>query len=455
MKRLLASLTLSPVLIFLAPSLAHATATTWNSADKSSSMTLSSGNLTATQSGSGWHAVRNTAGKSSGKWYWEITITNLPIPGEISNGILKSTTTLDPVGNFNGVGTGNIFTYDRHGEKANGDGTNPSYGTAYVTGNIVAFAVDFDTGKIWAANNSTGSLVWQASGDPVAETNEMYSGISGTYMPSFEAGIDAGSVTANFGAAAFTYTPPTGYSAWDTTAATSTVNRLAKFTTTTQTLGDSLFSDDGSNTTLTAGNLFMQIGSLIDTITGGALNFGTTNATSINVGKVGVTTTFSGLLAVNGLATFGNNITVPAAYGIDTATAGALNIGTSTATSITIGKAGATTTFPGVIAWGKAATTANCNSSASPAVCGSAPAGSVAMATGVSTLVVNTTAVTADSQIFVIQDSSLDTRLGITCNTTASRVYSINARTAGTSFTIKSSANPTTNKACLSYWIIN
>jgi hypothetical protein len=77
------------------------------------------------------------------------------------------------------------------------------------------------------------------------------------------------------------------------------------------------------------------------------------------------------------------------------------------------------------------------------------------MAAGDSTLAVNTTAITADSQILVTEDSSLGARLGITCNTTPGRVYSISARTATTSFTIRSSADTATNKACLSYWIIN
>ncbi|MBX4206185.1 hypothetical protein KW784_00085 [Candidatus Parcubacteria bacterium] len=104
---------------------------------------------------------------------------------------------------------------------------------------------------------------------------------------------------------------------------------------------------------------------------------------------------------------------------------------------------------------GSLKTATNCSSSASPAVCGSASGGSVAMATGGSTLVVNTSAVTANSQILITEDSSLGTRLGITCNTTTGRIYTVSARTAGTSFTIKSSANPATNKACLNYWIVN
>jgi hypothetical protein len=268
-----------------------------------------------------------------------------------------------------------------------------------------------------------------------------------------------------------------------------TANRLPKFTGVT-TLGDSLFSDDGSNMTLTSGNLFMQIGSLIDSVTGGALNFGTTNATTMTFGRSGqnavfnssvgigtstpgslfsignvanfttATTTFygnginlaSGCFAVNGNCVGGGTIGVANGGTASTTPLGGILVGNglNPVKSLIVGNGlafdGATLSIP---------SGANCTSTVSPAVCGSAPSGSVAMSTGVSTLVVNTTAVTANSQIFVIQDSSLGARLGITCNTTANRVYSINARTPGVSFTIKSNANPNTNKACLSYWIVN
>ena len=141
--------------------------------------------------------------------------------------------------------------------------------------------------------------------------------------------------------------------------------------------------------------------------------------------------------------------------GLDTATAGTLSIGSTIANAITIGRTGITTTIPGILSWGKAATVTKCTSSASPASCSAAPAGSVALAAAATTLVVNTTAVTAGSQILITEDSSLGSLLGITCNTTAGRTYSVSARTAGTSFTIKSNTAPTTNKACLSYLIIN
>lgn len=180
-----------------------------------------------------------------------------------------------------------------------------------------------------------------------------------------------------------------------------TLNRLAKFITGT-TIGDALFSDDGTNTTLTSGNLFLQIGALIDTVASGILNFGTTMASAINIGRIGVTTT-----------------------------------------------------LPGTVVVGTMSTTSNCNSAFSPAACASAPAGSVALATGDTALVVNTSAVTANSQIFIQEDSFLGVRLGITCNTDAKRSYTISARTPGVSFSVESSKAPIGSKACLSYWVVN
>lgn len=98
----------------------------------------------------------------------------------------------------------------------------------------------------------------------------------------------------------------------------------------------------------------------------------------------------------------------------------------------------------------------NCTSATSPAVCSVAPAGSVAVPTGTNaTLVVNTTAVTANSQVLLMYDSSLGTKLGVTCNTGIPALYGVSARTAGTSFTISLPVIVATNPTCFSYLIIN
>lgn len=101
------------------------------------------------------------------------------------------------------------------------------------------------------------------------------------------------------------------------------------------------------------------------------------------------------------------------------------------------------------------ASAANCASTASPANCGAAPTGSVSVGGSARSIQVNTTAVTANSQIFVMEDSSLGARLGMACNTTTGRTYQVTARRPGSSFTITSSAAPMGNYACLSYWIVN
>lgn len=106
------------------------------------------------------------------------------------------------------------------------------------------------------------------------------------------------------------------------------------------------------------------------------------------------------------------------------------------------------------------ATASNCSSSASPAVCGSAAAGSIQIPTGTTseTLTVNTTAVTANSQIFFYPDDTLGTRLSTTCNSTLATLVGgsvITTRTPGTSFVITFNGTISTNGVCGSYLIIN
>lgn len=100
----------------------------------------------------------------------------------------------------------------------------------------------------------------------------------------------------------------------------------------------------------------------------------------------------------------------------------------------------------------------NCSSSAAPAVCASAAAGSVVIAAGQTTVTVNTTAVTANSQILVFPDETLGTKLSVTCNSTLATAASglaITARTAATSFQISTLATVAVNPVCLSYVIVN
>lgn len=147
-----------------------------------------------------------------------------------------------------------------------------------------------------------------------------------------------------------------------------------------------------------------------------------------------------------------------------------LNFGGVTSSFPAIGKSGTVLTVQladgsagGTLSAGLYATVTNCaavGSAASPSVaaCTAAIAGSVSCATNaVNTCTVNTTAVTANSEIFVEQrlDATTGTRLGVTCNGTTSVVKpDINAVVAATSFSF-ALTQPVTNPNCYSYHIIN
>lgn len=114
----------------------------------------------------------------------------------------------------------------------------------------------------------------------------------------------------------------------------------------------------------------------------------------------------------------------------------------------------ATQTFSSGIAAATIGTTSNCSSVSVPAACGSAAAGAVAILGGNSSLVVDSTAITANSQIVLTFDASLGNRLGVICNTAFTQPY-VSARAAGNSFTVTLTTAPSVDPVCLSYLIVN
>lgn len=184
-------------------------AVTWNPSDKSVNVNLSNGNLTAGTSTASESAVRATASKSSGKWYFEVSITSAAIAGNgPSIGVANSSAALN-----------NVIGIDVHGWSickphftAHTGATIESHVTL-AAGQVVGVAMDLTAGKLWFAVNNT----WINSGDPAAGTNQAYSSVSGTLFPavSVYSGSPGSVLVGNFTAASQTYTTPSGFSAYD------------------------------------------------------------------------------------------------------------------------------------------------------------------------------------------------------------------------------------------------
>jgi hypothetical protein len=167
----------------------------WNPADKGSACTLSNGNLTFDATAVNG-AVRSTIGKSSGKWYWEVTSNGTLLP---MVGIGLSTT---PLTNFVGTSSDGWSFYGFGLKKIN-NGVQTAYGSAWVSTDVIGVKLDVGGGTLeFLKNNVSMGVAFTGLG-------------AGTYyaMGSGYTGPSTSNCTANFGASAFAYTPPAGYSA--------------------------------------------------------------------------------------------------------------------------------------------------------------------------------------------------------------------------------------------------
>lgn len=175
---------------------------TWDPSNKQTDIVLSGGNLTATYAGGAYTAgVLANVSKSTGKWYFECTLN---ATGQAFVGITNTA-------GVNGSADNRIYSdsstkaYYQTGQKWT-SGSGSAYGSSFTSGDVIGVAWDADNGRIFFAKNNT----WQNSGDPVAGTNAAFTGLTGTLFPCVIC-YSGAQWTANFGASAFTYSPPSGF----------------------------------------------------------------------------------------------------------------------------------------------------------------------------------------------------------------------------------------------------
>jgi len=189
--------------------------TTWNPSDATASCSLSGGNLIAT-AGAGNQAARNTLYKSSGKWYYEALMTNASEgSGDTGCGVASSAYTLGDNGS-NGA-TDMCYWAQNSTVYCNGADTGL---TSLADGDTVGIAIDIPNTHIWfRKNGGTWNNDILANQNPVGNvgginlTSLGWSWTSLTPVVSMRGVGD--SITANFGASAFSTSPPSGFSAWN------------------------------------------------------------------------------------------------------------------------------------------------------------------------------------------------------------------------------------------------
>lgn len=202
------STTKSTLVNFTAPN----TTVTWNPLDKAAAITLSGGNLTAAGSGAARESARATLSRISGLFYFEVTaVTSGSDPGiGLANDSAALNEWIGNTVNSSGYhGSGNVYY----------NGISQGAGAAYFGADVIGVAANLTTGKVWYYKN--GVLQF---GDPVAGTGGA-SLPTGALFPFFFSESGTGStLTANFGATAFTYAPPSGFTGWELEPSSATTN---------------------------------------------------------------------------------------------------------------------------------------------------------------------------------------------------------------------------------------
>ena len=145
--------------------------------------------------------VRGTFGVTSGKWYWEHTLVTASTDYAVGIG------NQNPFGTYVGSNTDSVGYFSADGTVRRNASVVVTYGTWNTSGKIVGFALDQDAGTL------------QLFVDGVSQGSAFSHSLTGTIFPMINFGTGYGTPVGatNFGQRAFSYTPPTGFKALNTT----------------------------------------------------------------------------------------------------------------------------------------------------------------------------------------------------------------------------------------------
>jgi hypothetical protein len=211
---------------------------TVNAVTKTSTMTLTNGNLNVVANVGDWAQALGTLGMSSGKWYFEATRVGSGggmLVGIAGSAIVYSTSVYmyqSPIG----------YLYYQTGQKYNNN-VDSTYGASYTDGDVVGVAFDADAG----------TLVFYKNG---ASQGTAFSGLTnGPYLPAILTNNSgAGNSTVyNFGQRPFAYTAPSGFKALCTQNLPTPAIGATTATLATQYFNPVLYTGDRTSRTISVG----------------------------------------------------------------------------------------------------------------------------------------------------------------------------------------------------------
>lgn len=180
-------------------------------------VTLSGGNLTAANTGTTsadqGARVASSAGKTSGKYYFEMTCGVVTAGGNRGVGVGTTASTYTGMGTN---GTTGLISYASGTAYSGGSTTGGGVASVWANGKVFGFAINLDLRRGWIRVNPAGIWNNNAANDPVANVGGLVIP-AGTMVPLVVFGGTGGTagnnISFNFGASAFNGAVPSGFTA--------------------------------------------------------------------------------------------------------------------------------------------------------------------------------------------------------------------------------------------------
>jgi len=190
---------------------------TWNPSDKSTGVTLTNSDLTATGnvSDATFKGVRATLSRSTGRYYFEGVIQN---PSIINGGfgLMTAAASLAQRVGFDAVGWGELQSSGTDIYKNHSNSLTSMASSTGASGLVYRVAVDLDAGKLWfGIDGKWYGSTYNSVGDPDGGTNPTFTSVTGTLFPAVAFYYNGQAAVARFAISSFEFTIPSGFTAWD------------------------------------------------------------------------------------------------------------------------------------------------------------------------------------------------------------------------------------------------